>query len=492
MGCVEPSATPAPLSQSSPEANWSLDADRSMTESGQPKLFHNWCACPKACWPYRSRCHYRQQVESSDTLEPLGVEDCDSLSEDDCSTTGPEEVATALPLPVGVPWAMLEKAGPQVKSNERPLQDATLSRTGAEELLEGIGAVSRRGQKRGTSCPNQDSVAVLSLGAWRVAVVLDGHGYLGHEVAAVVRSQLLRALLLQVASSGGAGADAGAGWNPKSPKSPCSTATTAECSSWGPWQDGLSPPWSSAQTWEDVAVSTFQIVHNQLQEHHAASATLSGCTATLLLSSGGRCFAASVGDSAAVLAVRQGDNEDFQVVPLTKDHRPDLPAERSRIEASGGSILEAGQGVYRLKAGRLKLAFSRAFGDLEAESLGLSSVPGLGPGGVEGVVLDDDADSFVLVCSDGVWDCMTAEEAVSLVQGFGRVGVQQAAEALANEAQRRSMARWGRGQVDDISVVLSWPPPVAAKSALSRQTSGEEDEVDFSDVGYRFGRAYSA
>jgi serine/threonine protein phosphatase PrpC len=62
-------------------------------------------------------------------------------------------------------------------------------------------------------------------------------------------------------------------------------------------------------------------------------------------------YVANIGDSRAVLC-RNG-----QPVPLSTDHKPDLPSERNRIEKAGGFVTD----------GRVNgtLNLSRSFGDFE-------------------------------------------------------------------------------------------------------------------------------
>lgn len=62
-----------------------------------------------------------------------------------------------------------------------------------------------------------------------------------------------------------------------------------------------------------------------------------------------RYFVANIGDSRAVLS------RDDTAVPLSTDHKPDVPTEKNRIEKAGGFV----------KLGRVNgtLSLSRSFGD---------------------------------------------------------------------------------------------------------------------------------
>ena len=74
-----------------------------------------------------------------------------------------------------------------------------------------------------------------------------------------------------------------------------------------------------------------------------------GTTAVIVLMTKDRYYVANIGDSRAVLC-REG-----KAIPLSTDHKPDLPSEHNRIEKAGGTITQ----------GRINgsLNLSRAFGD---------------------------------------------------------------------------------------------------------------------------------
>merc|ERR1719199_2041219 len=78
-----------------------------------------------------------------------------------------------------------------------------------------------------------------------------------------------------------------------------------------------------------------------------------------------RLFCANVGDSRAVLG-----RIDGTAVRLTEDHKPNLPAEKKRIQAKGGAVAEIA-GCWRAmlpqtrKMGIVGLAVSRALGDFQ-------------------------------------------------------------------------------------------------------------------------------
>ena len=63
-------------------------------------------------------------------------------------------------------------------------------------------------------------------------------------------------------------------------------------------------------------------------------------------------------------------------------------------------------------------------------------------------------DNTLLLCSDGVWEFVTAQESVQFVQKISAEKAQQAADALAKESWDRWIREEGGAVVDDITVVL--------------------------------------
>lgn len=65
----------------------------------------------------------------------------------------------------------------------------------------------------------------------------------------------------------------------------------------------------------------------------------SGSTCVSLLTFGQKLFVANVGDSRAILiSAKEGNEEDFTVRALTRDHKPDEPDESKRILAANGRV----------------------------------------------------------------------------------------------------------------------------------------------------------
>merc|ERR1712060_747394 len=92
---------------------------------------------------------------------------------------------------------------------------------------------------------------------------------------------------------------------------------------------------------------------------------------------------------------------------------------------------------------------SRCIGDLLAHSdCGVTAEPDV----MEHKLTDDDR--ILLLCSDGVWEFIKPEEAISMVNDYPPNKAMIAAEKLAKEAWDRWIKEEGGSVVDDITVVL--------------------------------------
>eukprot|EP00250_Pteridium_aquilinum_P014426 c21979_g2_i1 orf=371-1201(+) len=167
-------------------------------------------------------------------------------------------------------------------------------------------------------------------------------------------------------------------------------------------------------------VDTYQQTDSEFLKSEATHQRDAGTTALSAVLVGDCLLVANVGDSRAVIC-RAG--KAFQ---LSVDHRPDKKDERQRIEKAGGVILWAG--TWRVGG---VLAVSRAFGN---RSLKQCVVP---DPELQEVMINDDVE-FLLLASDGLWDVVRNQDAVSIVQSIANA--QEAARKLTDEALRRGSA----------------------------------------------------
>lgn len=134
-----------------------------------------------------------------------------------------------------------------------------------------------------------------------------------------------------------------------------------------------------------------------------------GCTACSAIITPTDIFVGNSGDSRAVLARKpKTAGGKFRTVPMSEDHKPDLPSEKRRIEDAGGFVED-----NRVKG---VLNLSRSLGDLEykqdpklkIEDQMITCVPE-----VKKEKIDDAA--FLIIACDGIWDCLTSNEAVDTI-----------------------------------------------------------------------------
>lgn len=152
-----------------------------------------------------------------------------------------------------------------------------------------------------------------------------------------------------------------------------------------------------------------------------------GTCAVQLYLIGERFLAANVGDSRVIIGTGHG------VVTLTDDHKPDVRAERSRIETLGGSVILLG--VPRVEG---ILAISRALGDACLKPY-VSAEPRITEG-----ILGAENDVAVLAC-DGVWDVLSPGEVIETARR------QADPHGGAGEISRMALEK---GSTDNITVIV--------------------------------------
>ncbi|CAG9310576.1 unnamed protein product [Blepharisma stoltei] len=170
---------------------------------------------------------------------------------------------------------------------------------------------------------------------------------------------------------------------------------------------------------------------------------ISGTTAVVLFIDGNNIYAASVGDSRAILGTIPKSADEvpktahsapnpyktvvepkrlLNSIALTVDQKPNHQEELERIEKSGGKVQqltdERGNkiGPFRVWKGNGNipgLAMSRSIGDGVAKECGVISTPI-----VHDFQLFPDRDQFIIMGSDGVWDVFDNQEAVNYVEKY--------------------------------------------------------------------------
>lgn len=169
-------------------------------------------------------------------------------------------------------------------------------------------------------------------------------------------------------------------------------------------------------------------------------------------------IAANCGDSRAVLC-RAG-----KAIELSEDHKPELPSERRRIEAAGGSVAQIGP-CHRVDGWGLNL--SRALGDFHYKSR--SDLPAheqkvIAVPEIRTLELTPE-DEFLFLGCDGVYELLSSQGSIDHVRNSLQNGKtpEQAAEALVERCcSPNLMMTQGKGgdNVSCVVVVFKKPPGV--------------------------------
>jgi len=304
--------------------------------------------------------------------------------------------------------------GSQTDQGKTSFANKTVENKGEVGDVSGLGYTCRKGLK--PESPNQDSFIILRVDKqFSIYGVFDGHGQKGHDVSEYVKLTLPKLLL-------------------RDPR----------------WNDG---PAALPQICKD-AFKKIQNLIATAQQLNQMDAKLAGTTCTIAIHdhTNNKLTVAHVADSTAVLGRVPAGTKEIQAVQLTRDHKPDLKDERERIEKAGGRVVFDGYANHRVYAKNARypgLNMSRCLGDLLGHwECGISCEPevsqrDLGP-----------EDTLLLLCSDGVWEFMSPQEAVQLVTGVKGGQAMIAAETLAKAAWDRWIREEGGAVVDDITVVL--------------------------------------
>ncbi|KAG6490227.1 probable protein phosphatase 2C 52 [Zingiber officinale] len=177
-----------------------------------------------------------------------------------------------------------------------------------------------------------------------------------------------------------------------------------------------------------VAISeTFKRTDSDFLASESNTTRDDGSTASTAVLIGKQLFVANVGDSRAVIC------KAGKAIPLSDDHKPNRSDERKRIEDAGGIVMWAG--TWRVGG---ILAMSRAFGNRLLKQFVLAEPE------IQEQLVDEELE-FLILASDGLWDVVPNEDAVSLVR------MEEEPEAAARKLTETAFAR---GSSDNITCIV--------------------------------------
>jgi serine/threonine protein phosphatase PrpC len=189
---------------------------------------------------------------------------------------------------------------------------------------------------------------------------------------------------------------------------------------------------------------------------------LSGTTAVMSIIYNGVVTCANIGDSRLIRATVQGSSarkpEVLKGFNISFDHKPDLPAEKERIEKNGGWVYAIDYGddlpsparVWLKEAQLPGLAMSRSVGDTVGKAAGVISTPEITTHKIT------DADRYLVIASDGLWEFIETEECVQLTQKWIRQHNKKSATEAVQYLYKESKRRWLENETvtDDTTICI--------------------------------------
>jgi len=356
----------------------------------------------------------------------------------------------SVPVPGGAPPDRLSVAPPGT-AGSRYSNSSTCSSRAPRATVGGVSLANVN-----KSADNQDTFGACNAGSSRNFVgVFDGHGEMGHHVSRVACDSIQRNLF-----------------------------NSADCTS--------DPRKALERAYKDT--------QTQLINEYGQLTKESGTTAVAAYQNKHQLFVANVGDSRAVIGrcstgASRCSQSSLRAIDLSSDHKPDRLDEQKRIESHGGKV---GQsmfpvenmygGVSFVRAGPARVMSSDGMG-------GLAMSRSLGDAAYHPHVIAkpeiherklDSRDKLLILGSDGVWDQMTSQEAVSIARRHKDPN--DAAQQIADISKKRWMAETGNQLTDDITAVVMQldhrgaPPSdrrTEARSArLDSNRSGGQDRTE--------------
>lgn len=234
-----------------------------------------------------------------------------------------------------------------------------------------------------------------------------------------------------------------------------------------------------------------------------------GTTASIAFIRKGKIYIGHVGDSGIVLGYQDEGDPQWKAKALTKDHKPESGPEMTRIQESGGKVVSK-SGVPRVVWNRPRighkgpvrrsthideipfLAVARALGDLWSYNSELDTFVVSPEPDVKVVSIDVKTHRCLIFGTDGLWNMLTPQAAVAIVQAAERHNEKHLIAAQGNDGKQsdvqmwinpstslvdRALERWSstRLRADNTSVVtLMLDPPGPSRSEVFQNQKREQ------------------
>lgn len=353
-------------------------------------------------------------------------------------------------------------------------EDDHLQRIPGRRCLNGATEFASLFTKQGKKGTNQDAMIVWeNFGSRHDTIfcgVFDGHGPFGHLVSKRVRDSLPQKLSLQWEVNAKSEEVLTLNSNSMNPENTSSAPVDEEPRVSVDLQETEKHP-EVFQMLKESFLKAFKVMDRELK-HASIDCFCSGTTAVTLVKQGQSLVIGNIGDSRAVLGMRDEKNS-LHAVQLTVDLKPNLPAEAQRIRKRRGRVFalrdepEVAR-VWMPNSDTPGLAMARAFGDFCLKDFGLISVPDVSHHRLS------EKDEFVVLASDGIWDVLSNEEVVDIVASAPLRS--QAAGALVETAVSAWRFKYPAAKTDDCAVVCLFLD--SAKSCISSAShAGVKDQA---------------
>mmetsp|Transcript_100846 Transcript_100846/g.252827 ORF Transcript_100846/g.252827 Transcript_100846/m.252827 type:complete len:980 (-) Transcript_100846:61-3000(-) len=292
---------------------------------------------------------------------------------------------------------------------ERVAEDDKFRWNGPTKLKAGteIGIQCQKGQKSASDpTPNQDNFFVQHKDGISMYGVCDGHGPFGH----LVSFRLVQTLPHFICKSENYGKD---------------------------WSLALKDGFLAAQ--KDLC---------DFCGTHSINIEASGAAGSVLVLEEQTVHIAFIGDARIMLG--SWNRRDSRMIFCTKDHKPELPEEKARLEASGSEVREIDPGSFRIYLPGSNfpgLTMSRAFGDTACNGV-------LREPEYHKYVMQPTDQWYAIVASDGVWEFLEGEEVCNLTAKKLRLKGPQETINFLVQASRKRWAYCCGEYCDDITAIL--------------------------------------
>ena len=197
-------------------------------------------------------------------------------------------------------------------------------------------------------------------------------------------------------------------------------------------------------------LSLFNNLSSSINSSTSFKALESGSTAILTFINNEKIICANCGDSRAILI---SENEN-KIIPLSRDHKPELPEEKERIIKCGGRVDKIfGMGPFRVwfqDADYPGLAMSRSIGDGYAHKIGVIDVPEILEFNLMKV-----RPKAIILASDGVFEFVKNEDIKDIIEKYF---YNMDAQGCAKEIVEYSRKIWENSgyAIDDITCIVAF------------------------------------